>query len=161
MSKSLIAGCLASVVLATGPALANPIAKIPPMAPDVPKALIEQQAKMVPDAADVPLPAYPNSYFISSMGRAGIDLSAVVLVSNDPPEKVKAWYAAHLPNMQYFPKEHAFGPPGFDKGTFADMLSRPHVTIRPQKPEGMLIHLANLPDVKTKIYIDFPSAKRK
>lgn len=161
MSKSLIAACLASIVLATGPAFADPVATVPPMAPNIPKALIAQQAKMVPDAADVPLPAYPNSYFISSMGKAGVDLSAVVLVSNDPPEKVKAWYAAHLPNMKYFPKWHAFGSPDLDKGTFADMLSRPHVTIRPQKPEGMLIHFAHLPDVKTKIFIDFPPAKAK
>lgn len=161
MSKSFLAVSLLGVALAAGKAAAAPIAKVAPLVPGVPAALAAQRAKMVPDAADVPLPAYPNSYFISSMSQPGGGLLAVVLVSNDPPSKVRAWYAAHLKSMQYFPKYKSFGPPGYDKGTIAQMMRKLHVSIRPQKPEGMLIHFAHLPDVKTRIELDFMSGKGK
>jgi hypothetical protein len=135
-------------------AAAAPYARPAPLAPNVPPEVAANQAKMIPDAADVSLPAYPGSYFISSMGPAKHPF-AVVLASDDPPAKVQAWYAAHLKGMQYYPELHAFAPPGSAHGSGLDILDKPHVMIRPMKPGGLMMSLARLPNVKTRINVDF------
>ncbi|WP_020675008.1 hypothetical protein [Geopsychrobacter electrodiphilus] len=93
MKKIIIFALFLMVFVACGMAWAGPFA---PMAKldDKFKSMVQPKDREVPDAAEVVMPAYPNSQFCTidpdSSGPEG--WREVQLLSTDPYAKVSAWY---------------------------------------------------------------------
>lgn len=147
---------LMTLLVACTAAWAAPIAKRPPL-----NKLGQQVAdnagtslQSIPDASTVPLPAYPGSYFERLVApgehpRKGTYVT-LVLISNDPPAKVRAWYSKHLKNMKYFSSMKVFAKKDFD-GSFRSLFKMPYVMIHPTTTEKLNPNLYELPHVKTEI----------
>lgn len=147
---------LTALLIACSSALAAPIAKRPPLnklGKEVAKSAYTS-LQAIPDATAVPLPAYPGSYFERLVApgdhpKKGSYVT-LVLVSNDPPAKVRGWYTKHLQGMKYFSSMKVFAKKDFD-GSFASLFKTPHVMIHPTTPEKLNPVLYVLPQVKTEI----------
>jgi len=166
MNRTIACVFLAGLLLAGASAHAAPLAKVPPLNATG-KEMVSQAgmdfSKQVPDAAQVPFPAYPGSYFLrATMPQSPTQkmLTEIVLVSNDPVDKVQAWYAKHLKNMRYYKDIQAFAPPGF-KDTFPALLRTPHVGLHAVTAKTVNATFFDLPAAKTKIWIDYFAKKTK
>lgn len=160
MNRTFIASVyLAGLLLAATTATAAPIAQVPPLNATG-KEMVQAGmdfGKRVPDAAQVPYPAYPGSYFLHANAGAEVPkgmMSSVVLVSNDPVKKVRDWYAKHLNGMRYYSDLHAFAPSNF-KGSAPALYKTPHIGLYAVTAKSVNATFFELPDVKTKIWIDY------
>lgn len=166
MNRTIPHISLLCMLLAGTAATAAPIARVPPLNSTGKEMVSEAHmdlSKRVPDAAGVPYPAYPGSYFLQATVGNDVPkgmLSEIVLVSTDPVGKVQAWYARHLNGMTYYKDMQAFAPPGF-KDTLPALLRTPHVGLHATTAERVNSPFFDLPKVKTRIWIDYFQKQRK
>lgn len=149
----LCGGLLVSAAVAAAP----PIVKRPPLNKLGHELAKSMPLQDIPAADQVPLPAYPGALFERVEPNAHPNkgtLVSLVLVSNDPPAKVRTWYAKHLNGMKYFADMKAFAPVGF-KDTFPALFTTRHVTIHATTPARLNPGLYALPHVKTEITLDY------
>lgn len=121
---------------------------------------IEDVRKTIPSKERVGIPVYPGAIFVSAFAGAegfeGIP-PFVNLISNDPPEKVKAWYAKNLSGWTYDDKWLQVFHDGPDGAGVEDLTSGKYQQVRVEEEYGGSSDLMYMdePDVKTLIVIQY------
>jgi len=109
----------------------------------------------IPDKKTVGLPIYPGAIFASSLepGTEG-GLPTLNLVSNDPPAKVRQWYADKMKDWIYNAEFNIFYD-GTGKLTIQRLLQGGMQTIGILEETGQTVDLLYLdvPNVKSRIQI--------
>lgn len=139
-------------------AVAAPLVKVPPLSP-IGQANIKDPAKQVPPASAVPYPAYPGSYYLFKewYKAPAPGMEVLTLASEDPPAKVRAWYAKRFKVVRHMQARYAYAKKGHPK-SFWGLAAGPCVQIWPLSPDDAEMMQFDLPKVKTKIMLSF---KRK
>ncbi|HKK05458.1 MAG TPA: hypothetical protein VKA50_06375 [Gammaproteobacteria bacterium] len=157
MNRTLRMGLILGGLLVSAAVVAAPIAERPPLNKVGKEVARNSPLQKIPDAGAVSLPAYPGSFFERLVPDGHPPKGAyvsLVLVSNDPPAKVRAWYAKHLKGMKWFKDMKVFAKPDFD-GSFASLFKMPHVSIHATTPAKLNPGLYALPNVKTEIMLGY------
>lgn len=139
-------------------ATAAPLGKVPPLSP-VGQAMIKDPAKQVPGAGAVPYPAYPGSYYLFKewYKAPAPGMEVLTLASEDPPAKVRAWYAKRFKVVRHMQDRYGYAKQGQPK-SFWSLIAGPSVQVWPLSPNDAEMMEFDLPKVKTKIMLSF---KRK
>lgn len=154
--RKVISGLMLIGLLAPAAGVtAAPIAKVPPLS-RFGQADLKDFAKRVPDAAAVPYPVYPGSYYVLKewyeMPHPGMEV--VTLASDDPPAKVRAWYAARFKVVEHMQDRYAYARSGHPK-SYWDLIAGPCVQIWSLTPDDAVLMPFDLPKVKTKVMFAF------
>ena len=87
-----------------------------------------------PSTAEVGVPAYPNSEFVSATlggkSAGGAVLPTVVLVTNDSSQQVHAWYKNHLHGWTWDNKFDLFVQGNSGLKNFSRLFDTPHVFVQ-------------------------------
>jgi hypothetical protein len=141
------------MLLMSASALAAPVARRPPLNHTGKDMVKYVPLQSIPDATAVSFPVYPDSYFERMEPSAPLKKGALVqlvLVSNDSPARVEAWYAKHLKGLTHYKADHKFAPAG-EKNNFAVE----HVFLHAITPQKLNPTIYELPHVKTEIMLNY------
>jgi hypothetical protein len=155
------------------PASAEPLAPLAPLAPlskyskegltalELNKDMtLEDVRKTIPAKERVGIPVYPGATFASAFGGAeGFESIPpfVNLISNDPLEKVKAWYGKNLPGWKYDDKWLQVFHDGPEGARVEDLDSGKYqlVSVEEEYGGGLDLMYMDEPDIKTRIVIHY------
>lgn len=134
--KTISAPGIAGLICATGFTLMSVQAMAAPIAPHPPFSKLAKRMMAVhpeaggpppcPDAAVVPVPAYPGSYCVEFTPSNDARMPAYVeLLSTAPVKTVRLWYAKHLKGWQDKYGAGRFTPVGWsrNKGPFEPVVT--------------------------------------
>ena len=120
---------------------------------------LDDLKKEIPSRETVGIPIYPGATFASSLSGQGLP-PTVNLISNDPPDQVKAWYMKNLDGWGYSQMLNLFYD-GRTEPKLAKLFAGKYQTVAIMEEEGKALDLMllDVPNVKTRIQIVYKPKK--
>jgi len=123
-----------------------------------PEKVRQEKLKEIPSKDSWHLPVYPGSKFVSRMKGNDAMFPSINLISDDPPEEVKAWYNEHLKDWSY-DETYQFFHETRGELDMAKMYTTQTVNVMETSTEAIDLMFADEPNLKTRIQIMYDPAK--